>query len=423
MDFILNIEIKSEIKTAEKAKKILKQMRENYYYLKFLGLPIMIFTYVENDGIYQYNIDSNSVEKTTYDCISKIIKKQSIDYSIDPDKKFVPSNYLISPFNSTDRFIGGEYFLTSAQQKIKDEIKSELKSNPFMFFCISANAGTGKTLLTYDIAKEYLTYGKKVLLIHCGKLNDGQIKLINTYGWDIKSIRAIPKNSKDLILDKYDFIFVDEAQRIRLLQLNVLIEKAIKENTPIMFSFDTKQYLREGETRDLGEFLTNTHPHITTSIKKLTTKIRTNKEIASFITNLMEIGKSKDHLNYNCITVDYLNDCDDLKAYVDFLQTKDWAPITYTTSQIHLDPYDKLTIISDKNAHDVIGQEFSKVVFVMNENFRYNGNKLTALGSYYSAKGMLYQIVTRVVDELKIIVFNNPELYIKLLDIKKLGNQ
>jgi hypothetical protein len=41
--------------------------------------------------------------------------------------------------------------------------------------------------------------------------------------------------------------------------------------------------------------------------------------------------------------------------------------------------------------------------------------------SYYSAEGMLYQIVTRVVDELKIIVYNNPELYVQLLKIKAMG--
>ena len=40
---------------------------------------------------------------------------------------------------------------------------------------------------------------------------------------------------------------------------------------------------------------------------------------------------------------------------------------------------------------------------------------------YNSARGMLYQIVTRVVDELKVIVFNNPPLYLKILEIKSMG--
>jgi len=57
----------------------------------------------------------------------------------------------------------------------------------------------------------------------------------------------------------------------------------------------------------------------------------------------------------------------------------------------------------------------------MNDNFKYVGNRLAARRGYYSAEGMLYQIVTRVVDELKIVVINNPPLYLKLLEIKALG--
>lgn len=59
----------------------------------------------------------------------------------------------------------------------------------------------------------------------------------------------------------------------------------------------------------------------------------------------------------------------------------------------------------------------------MDSNFQYSPNgHLTARGSYYSAPGMLYQIVTRVVDNLKIIVLNNPDLYLKLLEIKSMGD-
>ncbi len=59
----------------------------------------------------------------------------------------------------------------------------------------------------------------------------------------------------------------------------------------------------------------------------------------------------------------------------------------------------------------------------MDNNFQYNErNRLTARSSYYDAKGMLYQIVTRVINELKIIILNNPKLYEKLLEIKAMGN-
>ena len=58
----------------------------------------------------------------------------------------------------------------------------------------------------------------------------------------------------------------------------------------------------------------------------------------------------------------------------------------------------------------------------MDENFKYDEeNKLLAHGSYYSAKGMLYQIVTRVINQLKIVVLDNPDLYCKILEIKTMN--
>ncbi len=420
-DNIINIEIKSELKIVQKNEKILKQMRENYYYLKFLDKPVFIFTYVENDGFYEYDFENDGILASTQLRVAEMLKTQVVDYSCNPEKIFLPSNYLISPFNSTDKFMEGGYFLTSAQRKVKEEIDLEIAESPHMFACISANAGTGKTLLLYDIAKDKISSGKNVLIIHCGKLNAGHNRLEKIYGWDILSIRSIPKRTKFNTSKKYDYILVDESQRISTSQLERLVEKSIEDTTPIIFSYDVKQYLKTGENTDINEFLVKNHPNVQTSLKKLTTKIRTNKAMASFITNLKEIGKSQDNLNYECVSIDYFDDFSSLEKYIKFLKNDGWMPITYTTSSINPDPYSKLSAISDKNAHDVIGQEFPKVVFVMDENFMYKDNKLLVRNSYYNAHGMMYQIVTRVVDELKIIVFNNPDLYLKLLEIKKMG--
>ena len=102
----------------------------------------------------------------------------------------------------SDQLIHGE---------IRDQnILSELTENPLMFFCISANAGTGKTLLTYDIANELMSTNKNILLIHCGILNRGHIKLIYRYKWNIVSIKDISNNKENINLDNIDFIFVDE---------------------------------------------------------------------------------------------------------------------------------------------------------------------------------------------------------------------
>lgn len=420
-DFILNLEIKSELKIAKKKEKILKQLRVNYYYLKFLSRPLKLLTYVENDGFYEYDILTDTLIEISESKVASYMREQVVNYSIDLDKVFLPSNYLVSPFNSTDKFIEGEYFLTTAQQIIKDEVFLELVQTPFMYVTVSANAGTGKSLMMYDIAKELIRKKQNPIIIHCGILNNGHEKLIETYNWEIHSIKTISKLTIDNVFDDCSVLFIDEAQRIRESQLKLIIQKSIELQIPIIFSYDVKQYLKEGENRDIEVYLKENYPQIPLFSKKLTTKIRTNKELASFITNLLNIGSSIDHLDYYSVSIEYFDNTDDLKNYLDFLDKNDWTTITYTTSQYNRDPYDFLAQFGEKNAHEVIGQEFSKVVFIMDDNFRYEGNKLTARNGYYSAKGMLYQIVTRVVDNLKIIVLKNPALYKRLLEIKALG--
>ena len=112
-----------------------------------------------------------------------------------------------------------------------------------------------------------------------------------------------------------------------------------------------------------------------------------------------------------------------LREYIDYLETnKNWKAITYTTSQYEVNRLSYLSNICLSTAHDVIGQEFDKVVFGMDENFKYDEeNKLLSHGSYYSGKGMLYQIVTRVINQLKIVVLDNPDLYCKILEIKTMN--
>ena len=418
-NFIINIELKSELKVANKIDKITKQLKTNYYYLKFLGKPLRLFTYVENDGYYEYSEDS--LRKTDAGVVAACMHNQVINNKINPDNAFIPSSYLVSPFNSTEKFMGDEYFLTTAQQRIKDEIHVTLDNNEFAYFSISANAGTGKTLLTYDMAKELKREGYNILIIHCGILNEGHLKLKQDYSWNIVSIRSINELSVQSVLSDVSVILIDESQRIRNKQLQLIVDESKEHMIPIIFSYDVKQYLKSTEGRDIEEYIQTNYPEIPVYPKKLTTKIRTNKEMASFITNLLNIGSSKDHLNYDCVTIEYLETMQDLQEYMEFLRNTGWTTLTYTTSQYNLDPYDELAELCEKNAHAVIGQEFPKVAFVMDQNFKYKENKLTARVGYYAPKGMLYQIVTRAVDELKIVVFNNPELYLKLTEIKMLS--
>lgn len=416
-NLVINIELKSELDIS----KVRTQMEQNYYYLNSINRSVLIYTYVKNDALYKYNPVNKQVFKVEFTELIQALSAQSVNYNINPDKLFIPSNYLISPFHSTQRFLNEEYFLNDNQQNIKNEILKSISNNKCDFFCISANAGTGKTLLMYDIAKAILNENKHPLVIHCGKLNEGQIKLINNCDWSIVGIGAINNDSISCyIKQSVDVIFIDESQRIRDYQLELILNKAKPLNIPIVFAYDKKQYLRNGETKDLYDYLKEKHAELSVIKKTLTNKIRTNEEMASFITNLFNIGKSNSNLNYENVTIEYFDTFENARSYMWYLcHYRGWKAITYTDSTRHTESISQVASICDSNAHDVIGQEFDKVVFVMDKHFQYNERgQLSVNETFYSVRGMLYQIVTRVVNELKIIVLNNPELYAKLLEIK-----
>src|SRR5690606_14568361 len=151
------------------------------------------------------------LNEVSLDKLVTILLRQEVDKSRDINSHFNPTNYLISPFNSTSEFIEGRYFLTIHQEKIKKEVVELISNTKTTILSIRGKAGTGKTLLTYDIAKHY-HYEKrcKVLIIHCGNLNVGHIKLKNNYKWHVIAAKEIASTN----LPEYELIIVDESQRI-----------------------------------------------------------------------------------------------------------------------------------------------------------------------------------------------------------------
>lgn len=269
------------------------------------------------------------------------------------------------------------YFLTEQQQDIKNDILKNIMNNTNDCYLISADAGTRKTLLTYDIAKSCISENNKnVLMIHCAKLNDGQKELINTYHWNIISISRITKYAIELVLKDINLIFVDEAQRINVDQLNLLLENAYLLSIPIIFSFDPKQLLNSASRTDISQLI-EMHNEYKSKSYTLTKRIRTNKDMASFIDNMFTIGHSATKRNYNDISIEYFDDYESANKYVNYLEYNDWKFITFTSSDYSIDTFHDLANMSINCAHHVIGQEFDKVVLALDSSFYYKNNKLT----------------------------------------------
>lgn len=405
-DSVVNVELKSEANE----EKILTQLRRNEYYLKFLDKRIVLFTYVQNTNtLYQLN-QTGCLETTTFDVLSDELLKENREIGY-IDSLFNPSNYLVSPFNNTEKFIENEYFLTNQQEEIEAQIFKVLNSPKFEIVALTGSAGTGKTLLTYDIAKKLRERRKEVLILHCGKLNEGQQMLRDRYKWNICQAKYIKKDD----LCKYRVVIVDESQRVHKRQFDLLVTTAKEQNLKILFSYDEKQYLRN-EEKSIG--ISDRVSALTQMVFKLTDKIRTNKEIASFIVSLFDSQKNLGNIEYPNIDIYYCSTAKDVIALSKSLLGKGWKVPIYTPGIYSAYRYQVYGVQGEDSAHSVIGQEFDKVVAVIDDTFKYDDSgQLIASNPYYSQRQMLYQILTRVRLKLSIIILNNEPMLERCLKI------
>lgn len=158
-DYIVNIELKSK----KSKEDIRTQLIENQYYLSSVNENIYSFTYVSRDNIL-YKLDENKqLVECDFESLISVLRDQELLHIDNLDNIFNPSNYLISPFNTTEKFISGNYFLTDHQRQIKKEMMDNNGLIKFKFISIEGAAGTGKTLFAYDISKQYINAGKKFL--------------------------------------------------------------------------------------------------------------------------------------------------------------------------------------------------------------------------------------------------------------------
>jgi len=166
-EYIVNIEIKNNSPEA----KIKKQLIRNKYYLDFIGRRVFAFAYVAESNELYFLREDGELEKSKIAHLKDCLEKQVPSDAEVIDELFNPSDYLVSPFNSTKKFLDELYFLTHQQEDVKGQIIAALNSSKAAkFVSITGSAGTGKTLLTYDIAKYLIDSKRTPLIIHCGQL-------------------------------------------------------------------------------------------------------------------------------------------------------------------------------------------------------------------------------------------------------------
>jgi hypothetical protein len=402
-NYILNVEIKSKL-NAEKAQM---QLVKNKYYLSSLGKNIKLFTYVsEDNGFYSLD-DNDNFQSVDFTVFEQLLINQKIEHHSNLDDLFDPSYFLVSPFNDSDRFINGSYFLTKQQE----EFKNKILDNPSQFIIIKGLPGTGKTLLLYDLAKEFIKT-HDVVIIHTGDLNSGHLKLIQQHKWSIIPIKEVEQiehiNPK--------VIFVDETQRMYPSQLEYIIQYIQVNDIMGVFSLDPRQILSVHERRYNN--LNTLTPLSRNELFELSKKIRTNKELGAFIKGLFNLRYMKYCKNTDNISIHYFASINQAREFAEGMEHEGWQVIDYTNQNFNGEAIQKMKLYRGLNAHRVLGQEFDKVLVLVGSTFYYDNQNSIAVrtANYYDPERMLYQSVTRARKQIMLLIVNNPEFMTKLIN-------
>ena len=411
---VINVELKNEFTTEEKIKK---QLKQNKYYLSFLGKDTFHFTYVAKEDKL-YKLEKEDLVLTSFQELSKLLSIQEVEKIENLERLFDPSNYLVSPFNSTDKFVNKGYFLTQQQEDIENKIiNSVVNKDEQLFFTIKGGAGTGKTLLVYDIARELTDKGEKVLVIHCGNLNEGQEELKQKQILNIIPIKNIDL-SKGFNFEDFTIVVLDETQRISKGQLDYIIKYTKGYVKKCIFSIDPIQCLRKSEfSNNIEEYIKN---RVSVIENQLTDTIRTSEEILTFVKSILHNKKDFKKILYKNISLKYFTSLNFVTCDLKILKDKKVWKIINNTSSRHKREFD-YEIPGESNSHKIIGQEFDNVVVVIDDSFYYDDkNKLSVKKekeSYYDKFGMLYQNITRARKKLNIVILNNKEVLERCLEV------
>lgn len=387
---ILNIELKSEDVGEE---RIRDQLIQNRYYLGHLSEKIYSFTYVSSENqLYMLNAHDYLVP-----CDMERLKKVFLDPAFekiapgDIDEWFNTPEYLISPLGTPEKFLRGEYFLTNQQHDFRKLILKKIRGGERpLAIGIGGGAGTGKTLLLYDLAMA-LSRKKKVKIIHCGSLCeahriiDRSLKNVTIFSLDGEA--AWKDDTDD---DKYDYLLADEAGRLKSGTFLELIAEIKSKNAAGIFCFDTGRF--RFADADGIELQKNMKQYLE-SIFTLSGNIRINTDLASFEKYLFDRKAVPRRRNFPSVQTCCAHGKEELRQLLSWLQEKGFAAPSNTPTGLE---YERALIVLD-------GQ------YYYDEAGRLRGGQ-TSQENLQNLQA-LYDSLCRVREKLCLVIYDNDSLF------------
>ena len=398
---VLNIELKSEDIGEERIKK---QLGQNRYYLSHTADVIYSFTYVMDTGMLYTLNDKGYFRACAAEDLIRVLKHPSLQNPLtqDIDRFFRSSDYLISPVAAPEKFLQGQYFLTNQQFDFRRKVLEHIKNETLPVISITGSAGTGKTLLLFDLAMA-LSRKDRVLLIHSGLLRQGHLlidqRLRNV---DIRSAAFLEKSCPDL--KEYAFLMADEADHLSRPALNLLLTNVRENSAPLILAYDPHQLLYDMSEETASVQIEEINRFCTLSLA-FTGNIRINRPVYAFLRTLLNRKDHSGRPDYSCIDILYAADLSEQKRIIPYYLDQGYEWINPENSR--------------RVNNAVIAQEYGRVLFVLNEDYYYDDTlHLGVKTSDTQSIRLLYEALSRTRERLCLIVRGNVELFLNILSIR-----
>lgn len=408
-DSIVYIDLKRELSSNKKEKATHKMVRDAQR-LKILGKQVFAFLFdykrdelLELSGDELIPVNSNSLQaRLNFPVFTIENELESID----------ATKFLISPLDQQEKFISGQYILTDEQDEVVKEV-----INKTGIFGIIGQAGSGKTLVGFDIIKK-LSQNLNLLFIPASGVHSEHTELGNKLHFKVTAPQSI--SNDDFDTDSIDIIVVDEAQRLRGSQRPTLFrwQKQNPEQRKLILLFDENQAISK---KDDGRVTTAFLRGEKGNILKLNANIRSNPNIVYFVDGLFDKSKSNRKVEDN-VTIEYFSSREHATEWIKSLKEINDVTITipipnnYGETTTYKEWHGLLNPLGAKTTNEVLGREMDETVSYIDDQFYYDESQLKARSiskySYpYIPLGEEYVNLTRPKKHLYLAIVNAPEIY------------
>lgn len=415
---IINIELKS---TQIPEDKILRQLKRHSYLLRSISsdMEVSLYTFVsETEILYKFNEVTEKLLPISFEQLFGEIPCDFIEYNY--LESLADTSFIISPYSEPERFFSNKYFLNNEQEQAKKKVIESSKR----YVGLKGAAGTGKSLILFDVAKELSNSGQKVLFIFCSAMYDlDTIQKINEKS-SFKFIDIREFNS--ISLNRYDIVIIDESQRLRSEQWIRLLNIANPgEINKLIMSVDNAQTLRPEENNlDIQGILSDEkYKDAVDYVDCLTERVRTDIELSTFIRKFFNTQeKDLRVLDFPKVNAVYF---ENEWAARDFIQScianEGFVSIEMPEKRARRDTILPKFYDGSLDGFTVIGREFDKVLLPLTLRVTHNEDGKIAVpvewGYKYLAENGLFQAITRVKNQLLLVVIKNKALFKTIQEI------